>query len=186
MATDFSATHTSTTVTSSTTKVSPIIRFDKSYIRTVPGILKVVQVVINLIGFICAQVALCSLCSESNWFSFVSMTAFWVTLILLIFYLFHVIEKTHIIPWLLVELVYCGVWTIFYLIAALVVSVNGRYDNAWAAAGFFGFVAMLLYGTDTFLKYKAWRTGEIAQGERTVTVTTSQTTSPTSPTYPAY
>ena len=33
-----------------------------------------------------------------EWFTFVSMTAFWVTLVLLLLYLFHAIEKFHVIP----------------------------------------------------------------------------------------
>uniref|UniRef100_V9ID74 Uncharacterized protein n=1 Tax=Apis cerana TaxID=7461 RepID=V9ID74_APICE len=42
----FPAQHTTTTtVTTSTTTTQPNIRFDSSYIRTLPGILKIVQVV---------------------------------------------------------------------------------------------------------------------------------------------
>lgn len=175
-----------TTVTSTTTKVSTNLRFDQSYIRTIPGILKIAQVVISLLGFICVELGGCYYCSQKNWYGFVSMTAFWATLVLLGFYLFHVIEKLHKIPWLLGEFGYCAIWTLLYLIASLVVSVSGGAESSWAAGGFFGFVAMVLYGIDAFLKFRAWRNGDIAQGERTVATTTSKTTSPTSPNYPAY
>lgn len=41
----FPGQHTTTTVTTSTTTVQPNIRFDPSYVRTLPGLLKIVQVV---------------------------------------------------------------------------------------------------------------------------------------------
>lgn len=36
---------TTTTVTTSTTTIQPNVRFDPSYVRTLPGILKIIQVV---------------------------------------------------------------------------------------------------------------------------------------------
>jgi hypothetical protein len=46
---------------------------------------------------------------------------------------------------------------------------------------FFGYAAMLVYGFDAYLKYIAWKAGDIAQGDR---VTKSATaTSPRSPAY---
>lgn len=38
----------------------------------------------------------------------------------------------------------------------------------FTAASFFGFVAMGVYGFDGFLKFKGWKAGQIAQGERVV------------------
>lgn len=172
--------------TTTTTKVSPIIHFDSSYIKTIPGMLKVGQILTSLIGFICVQSAWAwKVHSSFGWYSFVSMTAFWVTLVLLIFYLIHLIEKLHFLPWLLGELGYCGIWTIFYVITGIVAATNASHDGAWGAASFFAFVGFVLYGFDTFLKFKAWRSGGIAQGERTVTSSTA-TGVETGPSYPTY
>ncbi|XP_064467479.1 CKLF-like MARVEL transmembrane domain-containing protein 4 isoform X2 [Ornithodoros turicata] len=183
----FPDSHT-TTVTSTTTKTAGF-QFDPSYLRTVPGLLKVAQLVISLIGFICSQIAAFSL-STINWYGFVSMTAFWVTLVLLLFYLFHLIERIKFIPWLLAELIYCGVWALLYFTAAVAAAVKGKWEEALAAAAFFGFVAMALYGADAFFKYKGWKAGDVAQGERTapggVGAPVSGGVSPTSPGYPAY
>ena len=44
------------------------------------------------------------------------------------------------------------------------------YVSALAAAAVFGFLAMLVYGVDAGFKFKGWRAGELAQGERKVTV----------------
>ena len=57
---------------------------------------------VNIIGFICIMVSQNNWHSRANWFNFCSMGGFWITGILLLFYLFHVIEKLYFIPWLLV------------------------------------------------------------------------------------
>ncbi|XP_042143085.1 CKLF-like MARVEL transmembrane domain-containing protein 4 isoform X1 [Ixodes scapularis] len=183
----FPDSHT-TTVTSTTTRTTSWLTFDPSYLRTVPGILKGAQLIINLIGFICSQLSIL-FPGTVNWFGFVSMTAFWVTLVLLFFYIFHIIERIKIVPWMLAEFVYCGVWAALYFTAAIAVAVKGKWEECLAAAAFFGFVAMALYGADAFFKYKGWKSGEPAQGERSVPgvgPAASNTVSPTSPNYPAY
>lgn len=98
------------------------------------------------------------------------MTGFWVTGILLIFYLLHVIEKFHVIPWVMIELGYCVAWAFFYFTCALDLAVNAGNHSvpAFGAASFFAFVAMGIYGFDGFLKFKAWRAGQLGQGERVV------------------
>lgn len=74
---------------------------------------------LNLIGFISIQASgVWALHSRGGWYSTVSMGGFWFTGILLVFYLFHVIEKFYKIPWLKIEFVFCAIWTVFYLIAS--------------------------------------------------------------------
>jgi uncharacterized membrane protein len=92
------------------------------------------------------------------------MTGFWFTGILLVFYLFHVIERFFRIPWIQIELIFCALWTLFYLIAAILISTVN--SGACTAAAFFGFCAMIAYGYDTWLKFTAHRSGDIAQGQR--------------------
>lgn len=170
----FPGTHTTTTTTATTTKVTPVIRFDHSYVLKLPGWLKCGQCLVSLLGFICTSSSYQNRESSANWYGFVSMTAFWVTLVLLIMYLIHLIEKLHFIPWILGEFIFCSLWTLFYGIAAIVVCAKARGDDAFAAAGVFGFIGMLLYGIDAFLKFKGWRAGELAQGERVVSSSTTQ------------
>jgi len=95
------------------------------------------------------------------------------------------------------ELVYCGIWTFFYFTAATAVATLGFYEDPFAAAAvsfqtypfhrnfelfielillsfqFFGYLAMIFYGFDAYLKYISWKAGEIAQGDRVVSKTTS-------------
>ena len=98
------------------------------------------------------------------------MTGFWVSGILLIFYLLHVIEKFHVIPWLMIEMGFCCLWAFFFFTCSIDMAVQaGKYDvPAFGAGAFFGFVAMIVYGFDGFLKFKGWRAGQLAQGERVV------------------
>jgi len=168
----FPTTHTTTTTTT-TTSVVPTVRFDPSYVRSLPGTLKCAQMVLNLIGFICVSVAVRSNAHNANWFSFVAFGGLLITLILLLLFLFHLIEKLYFMPWLLIELVYNGIWTFFYFTAATAVATMGHIEDPFAAAAFFGYLAMIFYGFDAYLKYISWQGGEIAQGERVVNKTTS-------------
>ena len=59
-----------------------------------------------------------------EWFVFVAMTAFWVSLVTLFMYLFHAMEKFHVIPWLMIEFGFCALWTFFYFSAALAAAVE--------------------------------------------------------------
>jgi hypothetical protein len=66
------------------------------------------------------------------------------------------------------ELGYVALWTFFYFTASLTVALWGGYFEAYAVAAFFGFAAMLIYGADTFFKFRAWKSGELAQGEQSI------------------
>lgn len=56
--------------------------------------------VLNLLGFICITVSTHSSHSRGGWFNTVAMGGFWFTGILLVLYLFHIVEKFSRIPWL--------------------------------------------------------------------------------------
>ncbi|KAJ8929300.1 hypothetical protein NQ314_018007, partial [Rhamnusium bicolor] len=175
---------TTTTVQTSNTTIETTIRFDPSYIRTVPGILKIAAVVrkmlvLSLLGFICIEASgVFSYHTRGSWFNFVAMTGFWFTGILLALYLFHIVERFYRIPWLKIEFLFCAIWALFYLIASCL-AVTFAVE-AYIAAGVFGFLAMVVYGIDAFLKLKAIQSGQLAQGERVIS---KQTTTVMSPTY---
>lgn len=164
---------TTTKMTTTETHVQTNIRFDPSYLKSIPGAIKVVALLLNLIVFICGVSASNYWRSTSvlEWSYFVSMTAFWVTLILIVMYLFHFIEKFHVIPWAVIELGFCGLWSFFYLTTSIDNAVNAakfKQTSALSALAFFGFVACGVYAADAFLKYKCWRSGQFVQGERSV------------------
>lgn len=144
----------------------------------------------NLLGFVCVMVATPYYKEQpvGEWFVFVSMTGFWVSSVLLVMYLVHAMEKFHVIPWLMIEFGFCALWTFFFFAAALAAAVEVTIDYAQlstirqdmlqgphsaqlGAASFFGFVSMVVYGLDAVLKFRGWRAGQLAQGERKVTQT---------------
>ncbi|RZC37058.1 hypothetical protein BDFB_013343 [Asbolus verrucosus] len=106
------------------------------------------------------------------------MTGFWLTVFLLILYLFHNVEKFYKVPWLKIELFYCSLWASLYLIAACLAATFGI--EAFSAAAFFGFCAMLMYCVEGFFKFKALRNGEPAQHPRP-TITPPENTIPNTP-----
>jgi len=158
------------------THVQTNIRWDPGYIKTIPGALKLGAVVVDLVCLICILAAPVYWRENSvgEWYIFVCMTGFWVSTILLIMYLFHAIEKFHVIPWLMLEFGFYAAWTFFFFTAAIAAASKASHQAALGACAFFGFVGMIVYGADTFFKFRGWRAGQLAQGERK----TSQTAVP--------
>ena len=197
------------------THVQVNLRWDISYLKTIPGILKCVALVgtksylyqeealikeifqlSNLMGFTCVMFSSPYYREQAvgEWFVFVAMTAFWVSIVLLVMYLIHAMEKFHVIPWLMIEFGFCALWTFFFFSAALAAAVQvlmtddstlwwlilnwlqGPNSTPLGAASFFGFVSMLVYGYDSIIKFHGWRGGHLAQGERKVTNTVTHNT----------
>ncbi|KAJ0181534.1 hypothetical protein K1T71_002256 [Dendrolimus kikuchii] len=169
----FPGQHTTTTTVTSSTTVQTNIRFDKSYLLTLPGILKCAQVFFSLVGFISVQVSHMNNAPKGSFYGWISMIAFWFTGILLGFYLFHLVEKFYKIPWLKMEFGFCALWTLMYLIVSILATTV--HDNPHAAAAVFGFVAMVAYAIDAYVKYVAVRSGGLAQGSRVVSKQTTST-----------
>ncbi|XP_058802033.1 CKLF-like MARVEL transmembrane domain-containing protein 4 [Phymastichus coffea] len=143
-----------------------LIHFDPYYVRTLPGMLKVGQMLLNILGFICIQISHINSHSRCGWYSSVSMAAFWATSILLACYQFHVVEKFQKIPWLKIEFIYCAIITACYLLAASLVAALASTSESLGVAALFGFLAMCVYGFDAWVKFKAWKSGDCPQGQR--------------------
>jgi len=152
------------------TVVQTNLRWDPAYIRSLPGALKTAAVIVNLACFICVMFATpyYKELPVGEWVVFVAMTAFWVSLSLLLMYLLHAIEKFHVIPWLMIEFGFYALWSFFYFTAGVAAAVEGPHSSALGAAAFFCFLGLLLYGGDAVVKWRGWRAGRLAQGERTV------------------
>ncbi|KAM3959129.1 CKLF-like MARVEL transmembrane domain-containing protein 4 [Aphomia sociella] len=167
------------TMGSSNTVFNTEVRFDSSYIRTIPGIIKIVVIVFNLIGFICVQSSAFWSNGRGVYFNFVAALAFLYSGALLLCYMFHVVEKYHNIKWLKIEMITSIVFVFLYVIASTVAVAFG--SPAFSAAGFFGYLAMVLYGSEAFMKAKALKAGKLAQGHKTVSKQTHVVTPPALP-----
>lgn len=149
-----------------------------------------------LIGFICIQCSQYSPMGIAQFFSTVTMIAFWFTGILLVLYLFHVVYVFNKIPWMKIEFFFCAGATLFLMLTSSLVAARGvglftaaavRLSSSFANFGFidwlqrnefsfwfylqfFGYVAMCAYGYDAFLKYRQYNTITTVV-HRTTTVT---------------
>ncbi|XP_039765160.1 CKLF-like MARVEL transmembrane domain-containing protein 4 [Pararge aegeria] len=154
-------------------------RFDPSYLKTTPGIMKATVIVLNLLGFICIQSSAFWSNGRGVYFNIVAHLGLWFSAALLLVYVFHLVEKYHRFRWLQVELVACGVLAFLYLIASTIVVAFG--SAAYSAAGFFGYLAMVLYGLDAFIKAHQIQAAEIAQGTCVPAKPVHVTTPPAAP-----
>ncbi|KAH7728744.1 synaptophysin/synaptoporin family protein [Aphelenchoides avenae] len=140
---------------------------DLDYLRTLPGMLKCLAIALDFLCFLCVLVGGPGYYAGVGWATFVSVVGFVISLVLLVLYLFHVVDTLDNIPWIVAEMIYCFSWTIFYFIAGSVlavasVSFHGAFG--WAVAAFFSFCAMCVYALDCYLKFLAWKNNEKARG----------------------
>lgn len=141
------------------------IRWDMEYLKSYFGILKVVEVGLSLIGFICIEtIMMCSPCGGVYFFEFVSCTAFVVTGGLLLIFCLNLHTKVPPINWSLTDLVNTVASTVFFFLCSLVLVSINHNTGAEIAAVIFGFLVTSVYAVNTFLAVRRWRRGNGSQG----------------------
>uniref|UniRef100_A0A915KY86 MARVEL domain-containing protein n=1 Tax=Romanomermis culicivorax TaxID=13658 RepID=A0A915KY86_ROMCU len=159
MADTFPTSHRTTT-TRTTTIVRPTVYLDE--IKTPIGIIKIAEIVLSLITFICAASSNCSWFSNVGWGSFVSLTGFFIACTFFVFLILHMRQRIPSgIPMLLIELIIHAIWTFFFMVAgATLAATSSDYYNCRGSTGagsFFAFVTMIVFGIDTFLIFREWK-----------------------------
>ncbi|KAH9529609.1 CKLF-like MARVEL transmembrane domain-containing protein 4 [Dermatophagoides farinae] len=149
------------TTTTTTSLVTPIIWFDKEYLNSNEGLLKIVVIILSLASFIVAQFGPNN--GRVGFYCFTSMSAFWISLTLFGLYAFHVVEKMYTFPWILGEFGYSIIWATFYFVASLLMLIGGGVQTV---AAIFGFFACTIFGYEAKRNYIRHQNNEIAQGER--------------------
>lgn len=136
------------------------IRINFAYFRTVPGMIKILQV---LLGIICMALATPALLAGTHWFLFVVIISFIATLIWIFVYLLSVREALNLpINWYLTELLNTGLITILYAIAFIVqlsvwsvpYSSSHRFSNI--LAGVIGMINTIVYAIGCYFLYNEW------------------------------
>lgn len=127
-----------------------------AYVQSYPGILKLVEEVLNIIAFSCVASFQLST-SRGDAFLAASIGAFVITFILLLIRVFDVDQKI-VAPWPKIEFGYCLIWSVFYLItSALLIDIGNstwyRIDK-YIAGGSFGLFATCVYLVDAYDKFK--------------------------------
>lgn len=99
--------------------------------------------VLDLVGFICIQVSKFGHNGRGEFFSSVSMTGFWFTGIMFLLYLFQVVYKATRIPWLQIEMWFCAIITLCFLLASSLAADMGT--GAFIAAAVSSIISIVYW-----------------------------------------
>ncbi|XP_066547178.1 CKLF-like MARVEL transmembrane domain-containing protein 7 [Amia ocellicauda] len=144
-----------TIITTSTTTSSSDSGFvSAGYARSVQGMLKIAQVVVLLIAFLCVHISKPTTLTEYSYFEVVTV---WFLVVFLIFFIMHIFRlqpKMPCINWTLTEFVHYVIGTILILIASIVVIVKSYGISGLVAGAVFGFIATFLLALNIWMSYK--------------------------------
>ncbi|XP_050399060.1 plasmolipin isoform X2 [Patella vulgata] len=169
-------TYEQTTVTQTTSAgVAPEIRPDVNYVKSIPGLLKIAEMVLSIIVLICSSIVYWSHLG-GGWVQFVAATALITTIILFILHFMHIIHRLPG-PWVFIVFIYYIVITVCWLIAAVVSAARFGYHSSIGATCFFAFVATAVFAIDTFFNYRGWQVVQHPAGSSTTANTTTTTSS---------
>ncbi|KAJ3633441.1 hypothetical protein MTP99_010392 [Tenebrio molitor] len=85
--------------------------------------------------------------NADDFYNFVAGTGFCFTGLLLLHYLCRIPDDSYRIPWVKIEVIFCAIWTLFYLIASCMAFAYLYGDPLCGLAAFVGICAMLAYAS---------------------------------------
>ncbi|KAK3576691.1 hypothetical protein CHS0354_024300 [Potamilus streckersoni] len=134
----------------------PKTGFDINYLKTVPGAMKIIEMVLDILGFICALVDISWAGLGSGFVQWATMSGFIVTLIFFIFHAFNIFGR---LPgfWELYEFVYLIIISVEIAVAAIVCAARASFGPSVIAACIFTAIASVMYIIDTVLAYRTWK-----------------------------
>ncbi|KAK6491759.1 CKLF-like MARVEL transmembrane domain-containing protein 7 [Huso huso] len=143
---------TTTTTTTSTVADSGII--DMGYVRSFQAMLKIAQIVVLLIAFLCVH---CAAWTDYSAYRYFEVVTVWFLITFLIFYIMYVFRLQKKIPcinWPLTEFLHYAIGTLLIFIASIVAAVNSRGYAGLVAGSVFGFFATVLLAMSIWMSYK--------------------------------
>ncbi|CAF1065011.1 unnamed protein product [Adineta ricciae] len=153
-----------------------------NYLRTLPGILKIIQFACDILSIILGAAApTLTYTGHKGFFVFVAILATVGTAFLLVLSLINL--QAVCIPerWPMIEMFWCGFIALLYFIASIVIATIASNSGVFGAAAFFGFAAFIAYLADGLNRFRLMRTG--LRGQHTETTTTTTTVTRQEPTY---
>jgi hypothetical protein len=127
------------------------------YFKSIPGILKLIQLII---GILCMALASPAYISATHFFLFVVVTSFIATILWCFVYFLGIREVLNLpINWILTELLNTFIIAVLYLIAIIVQLtgwsgyVGGSVRGANIAAGVFGIFNTIAYAAGSYFLY---------------------------------
>lgn len=152
------------------------MELNKSYLKSIPGILGIVAVVLNAVVFMCAVCSGSCFRGQSFfiWAELVSSIGFWISLTLLSFRLCIGTRERMIqiiSPWIIIEAVIVALWGFLFFTVFLDCAINASkgwscnlrygfqntrtYDGGViGVTAFFAFAAFGVYAADLFFRFK--------------------------------
>ncbi|CAM4703542.1 unnamed protein product [Leuciscus chuanchicus] len=147
--------HTVITTTSTTTTSTADGGFCYiAYARSFHGLLKIGQVVVLLIAFLCVHCERVYAYSAFRYFEVVTAWFLVVFFFFFLMYLFRLQSRITCINWTLTEFLHYAVGGILVFIASIVVAVNGHGNSSLIAGSVFGFMATFLIAISIWTSYK--------------------------------
>ncbi|KAM4735432.1 CKLF-like MARVEL transmembrane domain-containing protein 7 [Anableps anableps] len=124
------------------------------YSRTIPGLLKIGQLLSLLVAFLCIRLAR----GWPSWaaFKFFEVVALWFLVAFLIFFLMHLCRLQSRMPcinWPLTEFFHYSVGSVLIFIASIVAAVKCGGVSSLVVASVFGFIATFLMVVNLWTSY---------------------------------
>uniref|UniRef100_W5LZQ0 CKLF-like MARVEL transmembrane domain containing 7 n=1 Tax=Lepisosteus oculatus TaxID=7918 RepID=W5LZQ0_LEPOC len=142
-----------TTSTTSSSSDGGAIYF--GYARSLPGILKIAQVLVLLVAFLCVH--LCSNWTNYDAYRYFEVVTVWFLIVFLIFFIMHIFRlqsKLPCINWTFTEFLHYAIGTILIFIASIVAAVKSHGVSCLVAGSVFGFIATFLLAVTLWMSYK--------------------------------
>ncbi|KAM4722456.1 plasmolipin [Rhinophrynus dorsalis] len=160
------STQTSTPdASSSSARLFGFLSFDVGFVRSIPGILMIVEIVLGLLVWALIADSHYHPYPAYGWVMFVALFCWLCTLILFVIFILQLQTKMTIIPWSILLVVFHAAATILYITGFITCAAsvdptsfkNSSSYNKRAAASFFACLVMIAYGASAFFSFIAWR-----------------------------
>jgi len=146
------------------------ISLNIGYVKSLPGILRVLQIILAIIVLICVSAAGYAWRYEGDGFIyFTAATALIYAIIFTVLFLLNVPSLLARLPWVIIILIANVIFTLFYFISFIIACVASSYYGSWGntanahasfgAAAFFTLLAMAAHAFDAFLMFRDFRGG---------------------------
>ncbi|XP_077144895.1 plasmolipin [Ranitomeya variabilis] len=156
------STQTSTPETSGGGGFCP--RPDISFLKSIPGILIMVELVLGLIVWALIADTKHYYVAAFGWVLFVAIFFWLLTLVLFLLFFLQLHKRIIFVPWPLTVFIYHAAAFVLYITAFITCAAStklgepsGNEYNKRAAAAFFACLVMIAYGGSAFFSFGDWR-----------------------------
>lgn len=153
---------TNTTSSYPAAQSSSQIALDKGFVKTIPGILMILEIVFGLLVWSLVAATNYTTVPPLGWVLFVAVFFWLLTIFFFVVDLFALYTRAQNINWSLVGFGYNLAAAVIYLTAAITDAASSNIYEGYershlVASTFFAFVVTLVYGGSCFCDFRAWQ-----------------------------